>query len=338
MPQVILSKKARLTIYTIFLSFLFIIAFFASIMMGTLSLSPAQVIECLINPQKDPVASSIVIGYRIPRVLFASLTGFVLGVSGGVIQTLTRNPLADPYITGLSSGAALGAAIAVVSLTFSYLAMPALAFVGGIAMMSMSIFLAKKAGAGAMGFILSGIAMGTFANAILMAILAISQEKAHGILYWLFGSFSTSTWFDLQVAFIVSLPPLLCMFYKARDMNILLFGEEHAAQLGLNAKRLWLAMLILASISVSVCVAFCGIIGFIGLVAPHMVRLVVGSDNRYVLPLAGFTGSMLTVFADDIVRNPLNPIAELPVGSVTSMIGVPFFVYLLIKRGKSYGM
>jgi len=338
MPRTISNKKVKLSIYTFFLSILFTIVFFSSIMMGTLSLTPTQVIGCLIDPHRDPVASSIVLGYRIPRALFASLTGFVLGVSGGVIQTLTRNPLADPYITGLSSGAALGAAIAVTSFTFSYLAMPALAFIGGIVMMSISIFLAKKAGAGAIGFILAGIAVGTFANAILMAILAMSQEKAHGILYWLFGTFSTSSWSDLKIAFAVSLPGILYMFYKARDMNILLLGEEHAAQLGLNAKRLWLAMLILASISVSVCVAFCGIIGFIGLVAPHMVRLVVGSDNRYVLPLAGFTGSLLTVFADDIVRNPLNPIAELPVGSITSLIGVPFFIYLLVKRGRSYGV
>ncbi|MDI9644329.1 MAG: iron ABC transporter permease [Candidatus Verstraetearchaeota archaeon] len=331
-------KKLRLALYLASVSIFFCASFIASIMMGSLQLSPWEVIDSIISPWKDPVASSIVLGYRVPRVLFASLTGFVLGVSGGVIQTLTRNPLADPYITGMSSGAALGAAIAFVMPSLPYLAVPASAFVGGVSMLVLSIFLAKKAGAGSMGFILAGIAVGTFASAMLMVVLSIASEKAHGIIYWLFGSFSTSTWMDLQVASAVSIPAVAFALYKARDLNILLLGEEHAAQLGLDSRRLWLLMLIASSLSVSVCVSFCGIIGFIGLVAPHMVRLIIGSDNRFVLPLAGFTGSLLIVIADDIVRNPLNPIAEMPVGSITSMIGVPFFVYLLIRKGKSFGM
>lgn len=338
MPGRINDRRLRLGVYVGTLSIFFAIAFLASIMMGTLPLSAWEVIETLVRPERDPVASSIVLGYRIPRVLFASLTGFVLGVSGGVIQSLTRNPLADPYITGMSSGAALGAALGFLVPVLSYVTVPAFAFAGGIAMLAMSIFLAKKAGAGSIGFILSGIAVGTFASALLMVVLSMASEKAHGILYWLFGSFSTTTWLDLQVASAASVLPLAYVLFRARDLNILLLGEEHASQLGLNSRRLWLSTLIASSLSVSVCVSFSGIIGFIGLVAPHMVRLIIGSDNRFVLPLAGFTGSLLIVIADDIVRNPLNPIAEMPVGSITSMIGVPFFIYLLIRKGKSFGI
>jgi iron complex transport system permease protein len=332
------NKRLRLSLYVITLSIFFSLAFMISVMIGTMQLSPFEVADSIINPNSDPVARSIVLGYRIPRILFASLTGFVLGVSGGVIQTLTRNPLADPYITGMSSGAALGAAIAFVVPFLPYYAVPIMAFLGGVSMLLLSIFLAKKAGAGPIGFILAGVAVGTFASAILMVVLALASEKSHGILYWLFGSFSTSTWGDLQTASAVSMPAIIFALYKARDLNILLLGEEHAAQLGIDSRRLWLLMLLLSSLAVSACVSFCGIIGFIGLVAPHMVRLTIGSDNRFVLPLAGFTGSLLIVIADNIVRNPLNPIAEMPVGSVTSMIGVPFFVYLLIKKGKSFGM
>lgn len=332
------SKRLRLTLYIILLSFFLTGAFMVSIMVGSMQLSPSEVVNSIINPRSDTVTRSIVLGYRIPRVLFASLTGFVLGVSGGVIQTLTRNPLADPYITGISSGAALGAVIAFVIPVFPYFAVPLLAFIGGLSMLMLSIFLAKKVGAGSLGLILAGIAVGTFASALLMMIIAISPEKAHGIIYWLFGSFSTSTWRDFQVALVISIPALLFVFYKARDLNILLLGEEHAAQLGVDSKRLWLLLLLLSSLAVSACVSFCGIIGFIGLVAPHIVRLIIGSDNRLVLPLAGFTGSLLIIIADDIVRNPLNPIAEMPVGSITSMIGAPFFVYLLIKKGKSFGI
>lgn len=201
------NKRLRLALYVATLSIFFCAAFMVSIMMGTLQLSPSAVFESIVNPQSDPVARSIVLGYRIPRVLFASLTGFVLGISGGVIQTLTRNPLADPYITGMSSGAALGAAVAFVVPLLPYFAVPAMAFLGGVSMLLLSIFLAKKAGAGSIGFILAGIAVGTFASAILMVVLAISSEKAHGILYWLFGSFSTSTWGDFQIAFASRCPP-----------------------------------------------------------------------------------------------------------------------------------
>lgn len=332
------DKRLRLALYITTLSIFLSAALITSITIGSLQLSPYAVFESIINPRSDAVTRSIVLGYRIPRVLFASLTGFVLGVSGGVIQTLTRNPLSDPYITGMSSGAALGAAVAFVTPRFPYFAVPAMAFIGGLSMLLLTVFISKKAGAGSMGFILAGIAVGTFASAILMVVISISSEKAHGILYWLFGSFSTSTWRDLQIVLAVSLPALLFMLYNARDLNILLLGEEHAAQLGIDSKRLWLLMLLSSSLAVSACVSFCGIIGFIGLVAPHMVRLIVGSDNRFVLPLGGFTGALLMVIADDIVRSPINPIAETPIGSITSMIGVPFFVYLLIKRGKSFGI
>lgn len=332
------ERRIRLGVYIGTLSFFFIIAFLASIMMGTLPLSPWEVIEALVSPGKDPVASSIIIGYRVPRVLFASLTGFVLGTSGGVIQTLTRNPLADPYITGMSSGAALGAALGFLVPVLSYVTVPAFAFAGGIAMLATSVSLAKRVGAGSIGLILSGIAVGTFASALLMVVISMVPQKAHGILYWLFGSFSTTTWLDLQVALAASAPPLAYALLRARDLNVLLLGEEQAAQLGLDSRRLWLSMLVAATLSVAACVSFSGVIGFIGLVAPHMVRLIVGSDNRFVLPLAGLTGSLLLVAADDIVRNPLNPIAETPVGSVTSMIGAPFFIYLLLRKGKGFGI
>jgi len=332
------ERRIRLGVYIGTLSFFSIIAFLASIMMGTLPLSPREVIEALVSPGRDPVASSIIIGYRVPRVLFASLTGFVLGTSGGVIQTLTRNPLADPYITGMSSGAALGAALGFLVPVLSYVTVPAFAFAGGVAMLATSVSLAKRVGAGSIGLILSGIAVGTFASALLMVVISMVPQKAHGILYWLFGSFSTTTWLDLQVALAASAPPLAYALLRARDLNLLLLGEEQAAQLGLDSRRLWLSMLVAATLSVAACVSFSGVIGFIGLVAPHMVRLIVGSDNRFVLPLAGLTGSLLLVAADDIVRNPLNPIAETPVGSVTSMIGAPFFIYLLLRKGKGFGI
>ena len=287
---------------------------------------------------QDQVTHTILFEYRIPRVIFALLTGCILGVAGGVIQSLTRNPLADPYISGMAFGAAVGAAIGFTLPLLPLFSVPLLAFVGGVGTLGLSLFIARRAGGGSMSFILAGIAVGTLSNAILMIIISMNPYQSHGILYWLFGSFATASWGAIKTTLIVSVPCLLLIFWWARDLNILILGEEHAKQLGINSKLLWPALLIISSLAVAICVSYCGIIGFIGLVSPHIVRLVAGADNRFVLPLAGFTGGLLLLASDDLVRLPLYLIGELPVGSVTAMIGVPVFIYLLIKKGKNFGV
>jgi iron complex transport system permease protein len=338
MPPHFKQKRLRFAAYLTTLIFFMSVALITSLMIGSFALSPNEVLEILFHPDKNPVAWSIVVNYRVPRMLLASITGFVLGVSGGVIQTLTRNPLADPYITGMSSGAALGAAVAFVIPFLPIYAIPFFAFMGGVSTLLLCMLLAKKANAGPIGFILAGIAVGTFSSALLMIILALVSEKAHGILNWIYGSFSTSTWTEIKVALPVVVPATLYLLAKARDLNLLLLGEEHASQLGVRAKTLWRLTLVASSLAVATCVSFSGIIGFIGLMAPHMVRLLVSSDNRFVLPLAGLTGALLMLLSDDLVRSPMNPIAEIPVGAVTSMMGVPFFVFLLLRRGSRFGM
>ena len=330
-------KRLRLAVYLTLLSLSLSLALMISLMIGSYALSPSQILEALFHP-KDLVARNIVLNYRLPRTLLASLTGFVLGVSGGVIQTLTRNPLADPYITGTASGAALGATIALLTPSLPLFAVPFFAFAGGLLAVLLSLVLAKKARAGPIGFILAGIAVGTFCSAVLMILLSLFSQQAHGILSWLYGSFSTSTWTKVKIVMPLSIPAVLYLLTKARDLNLLLLGEEHASQLGIEAGRLWKFMLAISSFAVSVCISFSGIIGFVGLVAPHMVRLMVSSDNRFVLPLGGLTGALVLLLSDDLVRSPVNPFGEIPVGAVTSMIGVPFFAYLLWKRGEKFGM
>lgn len=334
------NRKVVLISYVSLLLFFLIILFFASILVGSAGLTVVQVISSIFGWNHNQITHNILFDYRIPRVIFVLLTGFILGVAGGVMQTLTRNPLADPYISGMSSGAAVGAAIAFTIPFLPFYSVPLLAFIGGISSLSLSMFIARRAGGGSMSFILAGVAVGTFASAILMIIISLNPYQSHGILYWLYGSFSTASWGAIETVLIVSVPSLLLIFWWARDVNIMLFGEDHAKQLGVNAKLLWPALLMLSSISVAACVAYAGIIGFIGLVSPHVVRLVTGSDNRFVLPLAGLTGALLLLASDDIVRVPINLFGgvELPVGSVTAMIGVPVFIYLLLKKGKNFGM
>lgn len=334
MLGVIKRRKIRLIVYISFLSILLFTAFLSSLMIGAYPLSPIEVINALISPSND-TGSIIVNNYRVPRALLAVVTGFSLGMAGGAIQSLTRNPLADPYITGMSSGAALGAAIAFIA-PLNIFMIPFFAFTGGLSSILLTMFLARKSGAGPIGFILAGIAVGTIFSAVLMFILVIAAERAHGILYWIYGSFSTSNWNKIQVILPIVIPSFIFLLINARDLNILLLGEEHASQLGINAKRLWNLMLFVSSLSVSTCVAFSGIIGFIGLVAPHMVRLMVSSDNRFVLPLAGLTGAFLLLVSDNIVKSPFNPIGEIPIGVITSIMGAPFFIYLLLRRGEKY--
>jgi iron complex transport system permease protein len=334
------NRKVVLVSYVALLLFFLIVLFLASVLVGSAGFSASQVIGSIFGLNKNQIIHDILFDYRIPRITFALITGFILGVAGGVMQTLTRNPLADPYISGMSTGAAVGAALAFTIPFLPFYSVPLLAFLGGIGALMLSMFIARRSGGSSMSFILAGIAVGTFANAILMIIISINPYQSHGILYWLFGSFSTASWGAVETVLIVSIPSLLLIFWFARDVNLMLFGEDHAKQLGVNAKLLWPALLILASISVAVCVAYAGVIGFIGLVSAHVVRLAVGSDNRFVLPLAGFTGALLLLASDDIVRVPIGLFGgiELPVGSVTAMIGVPVFIYLLVKKGKGFGM
>jgi len=337
MLEIAKKRKTRLIIYTSFLSLFLFIAFLTSLMIGAYPLSPIEVINALFF-QNNSVVNTIVNNYRLPRALSAIITGASLGIAGGVIQSLTRNPLADPYITGMSSGAALGAAIAFILPFVSIFMVPFFAFIGGLTSIFLTIFLTKISKAGNIGFILAGIAIGTIFSSMLMLILTLAAEKAHGILYWIYGSFSTAKWSEIYVISPIVIPSCIFLLINARDLNILLLGEEHARQLGINAKKLWNLMLLFSSLSVSTCVAFSGIIGFIGLISPHIVRLLISSDNRFVLPLAGLTGALLLLLSDNIVKSPLNPLGELPVGVITSMMGAPFFIYLLLKRGEKYSM
>jgi iron complex transport system permease protein len=332
------NRRVALVSYVALLSLLLVILFLVSIMIGTAGLTVGQVVGSIFGWNQNVTTHDIIFDYRIPRIIFALLTGGILGVAGGVMQSLTRNPLADPYISGMSGGAALGAAIGFTIPLIPVFSVPVFAFVGGVSMLGLSMFIARRAGGGSMSFILAGIAVGTLANAFLMIIISLNPYQAHGIMYWLFGSFTTSSWTAIEVTLIVAVPSLTLIFWWARDLNILIFGEEHATQIGVNAKVLWPLLLVLSCLAVAACVSFCGIIGFIGLVSPHIVRLVVGADNRFVLPLAGLTGALLLLASDDLVRLPVNLLNELPVGSITAMIGVPVFIYLLVRKGKDFGL
>nr|MDO8079759.1 iron ABC transporter permease [Candidatus Freyarchaeota archaeon] len=278
---------------------------------------------------------------RIPRTITAILIGAGLAVSGTIMQALVRNPLVDPYISGVSSGAAFGAVLVLLTSFFTgffeTVSLPLAAFIGGLGAFGITFIIYKSAGETPTGFVLGGVIVGIAFSSLTTFFIVTSPKELHGAMFWLFGSIAYVTWNVVWILLPVVVVIILVSLFYAREFNVLLLGDEQAAQLGLRVKWFKRIMLIVAALLASFCVAFTGIIGFVGLVVPHMIRLALGSDHRLLLPLSTIFGANLLLVADIVARVAMIP-SELPVGIITSFIGVPFFAFLLISRGKRYAM
>jgi iron complex transport system permease protein len=278
---------------------------------------------------------------RIPRTLVAILIGAGLAVSGSVMQALVRNPLVDPYISGVSSGAAFGAVLFLLGSFFVGLyetvSLPVVAFIGGLGAFGITFLIYRSAGETPTSFVLGGVIVGvTFSSlTTIIIVTAPPAKQLHGVIFWLFGSVGYTTWDAVWILTPVIVIISLVFLFYVREFNVLMLGDEQAAQLGVKVKWFKRIMLVVAALLASVCVAFTGIIGFVGLVVPHIIRLALGNDYRLILPLSVIFGACLLLAADIVSRIAVTG-AELPVGVITSFIGVPFFVYLLISRGKRY--
>lgn len=280
---------------------------------------------------------TIVLQIRIPRALLAMLVGTMLAMAGAVLQGLLLNPLADPYTVGVSSGAALGAGVAVlVGLddVFGGFGVPVTAFVFAIAAMAAVYILARSAGRVSVhSFLLSGIVVGSFLWALLSFVIALASgdpAEAQGrIIAWLLGNFNApDPWGYVRLATPFALFGLIALFAFARDLNVFSMGEETARHLGLETENLKLAIIGISSLITAAAVAVSGIIGFVGLVVPHMCRRIFGPDHRVLIPTSALAGAILTVLADLASRVVLPP-SGLPVGIVTALLGAPFFLHLL---------
>jgi iron complex transport system permease protein len=268
--------------------------------------------------------------------------GIGLSVAGAVYQAIIRNPLVDPYITGVSSGAGLMAIVAIVfgtSLGVSYVTSiyltPIVAMVGGLLAFVLTMLIAEKSGGSSLNYVLGGVVIGLAFSAFQSMILSMAGSQLHNAMFWLFGSFANVTWNNVWFIFIPALAMSLIPLFWAKELNLVLLGEEQARQMGLNVRSFNRWMMVLASVITSVCVAFVGIIGFVGLVVPHLCRMILGGDHRLVLPASIITGGALMMAADLAARMIFVPF-ELPVGAITTLIGTPLFAYLLIKRGRMY--
>lgn len=279
---------------------------------------------------------------RLPRTIAAIGVGAGLAVAGCMYQAIIRNPLVDPYITGVSSGAGCLAIAAVafsISLPFigngSLYVIPVMAIIGGLAAFAVTMLVAERSGGSATNYILAGTIVGFALSSFQTVFLSMNQDNFTNAMWWLFGSFANITWENAWIVFIPAIGLSVMSMFWAREFNLFMMGENQAKQLGLNVKLFKRSMMILASVLTAICVAFCGIIGFVGLIIPHACRMALGTDHRLMMPASIVLGAMLMLFADLAARTVLSPM-ELPVGAITAMIGTPIFAYMLIKRGRRY--
>lgn len=306
-----------------------------SLRVGAVGMTTGAVFDAL-RGVGDPTLATIVRTLRLPRVVQGALVGAALSLSGAVFQALLRNPLADPYILGVSSGAAVGAVLAVV-LGWALAApwsLPLAALVGAVVAIALVFRIALAVGRAldTRVLLLAGVVVGAFCNAGVLLLLTFADlESFRSAMFWMMGSLAGSTWREAGLLAAYLAPAFVALLWLARALNLLSLGEETAAYLGARVERVKLLAFVLAALLAAAGVATSGVIGFVGLVVPHVVRLVWGADHEFLLPASALLGAAFLVLVDAGARTLAAPV-ELPIGVVTALLGAPFFVYLLRRR------
>jgi len=284
-------------------------------------------------PPDDPVRL-IVLKIRLPRIILAGLAGFSLALGGVVFQAVLRNPLADPFVLGVSSGSAFGAVLAIFfGLGFS-VGVPVFSFAGAL----LTVYIVMSLGGRRMGMesstiLLTGVIINAFFTAVIMFFISISSnERLHSMLFWLYGDLSQGKVLQLAVLAPVVLGVFAWLYSLSRELNIMTTGDETALQLGVNTQAAKTACMVLVSLLMGVVVAFSGLIGFVGLIVPHLARMAFRADHRLLIPVASLGGAIFLIAADTLARTLVSP-GELPVGVITAFMGAPFFILLLRRKG-----
>ncbi|HEV2884436.1 MAG TPA: iron ABC transporter permease [Pyrinomonadaceae bacterium] len=280
-----------------------------------------------------PGESAILFDIRLPRILLGAAVGSSLAAAGASYQSLLRNPLAEPYLLGISNGAAVGTMISLVFMGASEWSRPIFAFAGALAATLVVYRLAQgRAGATPERLILAGVIVTTFLSSVIVFVTTLMDAtRIRAFTFWLLGDLSGTTTSLLSLALVIAVLGAIVLSAHARSLNLLMLGERDAFDLGVEVSRVRLVVFIFASLLVGISVASGGSVGYVGLVIPHLVRLSLGSDNRITLPAAAICGALFVVVADTVARTIIAP-RELPVGAITALIGAPLFIYLL-KRG-----
>jgi len=318
-----------------------------SLGIGAVAIAPGKVLAILLDgvgngweSAAGDVEAVIVRDIRLPRVLLAVLVGAALAQSGAVMQGFFQNPMADPYIIGVSAGAALGASLAAFfAVDFWFLGINGTgvcAFGGALAVTGLVYAVSMRGGRLPVTLVLlTGVAIGSLAAALTSFLIISSDQDLHQILFWLMGSLSARRWDHVMMIWPQILVGILLLQFFARDLNLMLQGEENAKHLGVDVERVKRILLVLAALLAAAAVAVSGIIGFVGLIVPHVMRLLVGPDHRRLFPSVILGGGILVVGADLLSRILIAP-AEVPIGIITALLGCPFFLYLLSRRRDSF--
>lgn len=284
----------------------------------------------------DPVAATVVADVRMPRILGAVLVGGLLGVSGAIFQAILLNPLADSYTLGISTGAAFGASLVIVLQIFglalpSGVTIPVFAFIGGVSTLAVVLFLAAgDRRLSSTSLILAGVIVAAILSAAIGFLKFLADEQVGLIIFWLMGSLAGASWPNILLLAPTALFGTLVGVFYSRDLNIMATGDRAATSLGINTVRLRTVLLTVSTLMTALAVSVSGIIGFVGLIVPHMLRHIVGPDNRLLIPLSFFTGGLLLLIADTLTRAVL-PV-EVPIGVLTALLGGPFFCILFKRR------
>ena len=313
--------------------------------MGYIQLPPATVVKIIfakLSGQSnllegmDSIFPVVIMDVRLPRILTAAVVGAGLAISGVVFQGILLNPLADPYTLGVSAGAAFGASLAIllnIGMMGAY-SVPLFAFVGAALTLLFVVYLSSSGGGiSSNSLILSGIIVAAILSAGISFLKYVADEQVAVIIFWLMGSFGSKTWTDVGLTFLFILIGFLAFMFFARDMNLLSLGNRTASSLGVDTRKVTILLLITASLVAAICVSVSGIIGFVGLLVPHMMRLITGPDNRRLIPMSLLAGAILLLIADTITRAVLP--SEIPIGVLTALIGGPFFCYIFRKQQKT---
>jgi len=280
----------------------------------------------------------IIFDIRLPRILMALMVGIALSGSGVIFQGIFRNPMADPYIIGVSAGAAFGATIAIMfakGLQFFNLSIISIfAFASAILTTFLIYNISRiKGKVSILTLLLSGVALSSLLTSIISFLMIYRTHDLSRVYFWTMGGLTNASWLNLSIITPIVIIISIIILFFTKDLNLLSLGEERAKQLGVQTEKLKLTLLVLASLIAAAAVSVSGIIGFVGLITPHIMRLIVGPDHKILYPTAALSGGIVLLFSDTVARMVLAP-REIPVGIVTSIIGVPFFIYLLIRSKK----
>lgn len=324
------NKKLRQIALLLLFAALACLGALISIMKGSVDISTSEVIASLFTGGSG-LHEQILFNIRLPRTLVAMLVGVNLALSGAILQAIMKNPLADPHIIGISSGAGLAGIIVLLLMPdYGYLVTP-VAFLGALGAAFLIYILAWKNGIRPIRIILAGVAVSAFLGAGISALMIIFSDRVHSALMWMVGGLSARSWPHVAMLYPYTIGGALLAFFAANRLNILQLGDELAKGLGLRVELTRLMLTAIASLLAASAVSVVGLLGFVGLIVPHIARLLVGSDYRYLLPASALLGAAVVTFSDTLARLLFSPI-ELPVGIIMAALGAPFFLFLLRRE------